>query len=76
VVAVQTARSAAAAAANDLPDRRVGLDEAGPQIGAKAVSVIGLAQSAGELVQPERGVCNIESVDTDLVRAAHDGLTG
>jgi hypothetical protein len=35
VVAVQTARSAAAAAANDLPDRRVGLDEAGPQIGAK-----------------------------------------
>jgi hypothetical protein len=43
---------------------------------AKAVGVIGLAQSAGELVQPERGVYNIESVDTDLVRAAHDCLTG
>jgi hypothetical protein len=48
----------------------------GHRSAAKAVSVIGLAQSARELVQPEQGVCNIESVDTDLVRAAHDGLTG
>jgi len=41
----------------------------------KAVGVVGLAQSAGELVQPDRGVCNIESVDTDLMRAAQDFLT-
>jgi len=48
----------------------------GHRSAAKAVVIIGLAQSAGELVQPERGVCNIESVDTDLMRAAHDCLTG
>jgi hypothetical protein len=48
----------------------------GHRSAAKAVGVIGLAKSAGELVQPERGVCNTESVDNDLVRVAHDCLTG
>jgi hypothetical protein len=76
VVAVQGSAECGGGPADDHPDRRAGVDEAGPQIAGEAVGVIGLAQPACELVQPERGVCHIESVDTDLVRAAHDWLIG